>query len=189
MAMDDIGHQPCRLTIVGGSTNQEKASWLASQLDAGVFGEALVVFADAASAAFASQLPSLRAVVSNQACACCGSKGGLIVSLREVLRTRHARLQPFDRIIVEAGGDAEIDGIAAAIQNDSVLAGKLKLAEVVVVMTGTEDAGLLDDEPLLARQIESADCVVFTAPASHPGLERAIDRVKPGVPIFAAQSQ
>ncbi len=180
-------NHPCRLTIIGGLLDEDAISWLAAQLDAGVFGDALVVFSDPSSAAFANLLPALRVVVSSQCCACCGSKSGLVVNLREILRTRHSRLKPFDCIILEAGGGAEIEEIAGVIEADPFLGGKLKIAEVVVVLTGTEDAGLFEDHPLLARQIESADCVVFTRHAPHPGFAETLRCLNPAIAIFGAQ--
>lgn len=186
--MDKTAQQVCSLTIVGGTRDRNKFSWLAEQLRAGVFGNALVAITGSVPDAWISSFPRFRVTVLTQGCACCGGQAGLIASLRDILRKRQTHLEPFDRIVLEVVDADDIEDIAASVEADAILSRLTRVSEVVVALAGTEGSKLFEDQSLLARQVELADCVIVTG-SEHPqsDFERAVGSLKPGIPIYGVQ--
>jgi G3E family GTPase len=162
-----------RLTILGGSPGAGKTTWLRRQLRGGAFRDAFVITHGAPDGlAFGSD-----------------GDAGLIDILRSFCAEPAAL--GYERIVLEASGQADPAALAEAIRGDRGLSSRLVVSETIVAVDALANLEELRTQPLSRLQIDSADCLIVTKvdacePAALMRFVSTLKSLRPNAPIFGA---
>jgi G3E family GTPase len=183
-----------RLTVLNGFLGAGKTTWLRHHLHSGVFRDAILIVNEAASVAIDHLLldSADRVHVLAGGCACCDGMPQLLCLLRDLLAASPAaETSAVQRIVVETSGLSDPLVIREAIETDPCLSARIDVSEIIVIIDAVNGLDLLRGEPLVGRQVASADCVIIsktdaTAPSDVALLLDALHRLNPDVACFGA---
>jgi G3E family GTPase len=127
--------------------------------------------ATAGASIFAAERLSARA-----GCLCCSVADDLVRALRELHAQRlEGRIEPFERVVVQASGEADLRPILAALGELPLVAARYAPAAIVVVVASAAQAA----HDATRAQVAMADRVI----ARTPDAARAAAPVNPGAAI------
>jgi G3E family GTPase len=163
-------------------------------LRSGVFRDAILIVNEAASAAIDHLLLSSaeRVHVLGGGCACCDGMPKLLRLLRDLLASSlAAETSAVQRIVLETSGLSDPLVIRKAIESDPCLSTRVEVSEIIVIIDAVNGRGLLRSEPLVSRQVASADCIIISktdaaAPSDVAALLDALHRLNPDAARFGA---
>ena len=156
-----------RLTILGGFLGSGKTTWLRHQLHEGAFGRVHVIVNEAAEApvddALLTGADSMTLLAG--ACVCCAGRAALRQALLDLCNTRSGTARPDDRlehIVLETSGLADPGAILGLIQDDPILVRQIVVTETIVIVDALNARDQMRGEVLCRRQIEAADRLILT---------------------------
>lgn len=164
------------LVIVGGFLGAGKSTWLRHQLHHNAFGAVHVLVNEAAEIPVDNLLlgKADRISVLAGGCACCSGRGALVAALRGICSEQDGPDSPgIGRILLETSGLADPGAIAGLLSDDPVLARRLVLEDVIVLVDALHGPVQLCDEALGRRQVEAAGRLIITKPREVPPLQVA----------------
>ncbi|WP_119390875.1 CobW family GTP-binding protein [Taklimakanibacter lacteus] len=148
-----------RLKILSGFLGSGKTTWLRHQLHEGALRGRVVIVNEAAAAAIDDALLAdlARVIVIPGGCICCTRQAEFLAALR-----RHCdQARPPD-IVLETSGLAEPARIVEAIRADPVLVHHMVIDDVLVTVDAVHARASLQSDPLVRRQLVSADRLLIT---------------------------
>ncbi|MDO5641989.1 MAG: GTP-binding protein [Paracoccus sp. (in: a-proteobacteria)] len=183
------------ITILGGFLGAGKSTWLRHHLHEGQFRRHHLLVNEAAETPVDNLLlgGGARMTVLAGGCACCDGLPALIAELRAICDAASgAAAGAIDGILLETSGLADPAAIAAALAADPVLVRRLVLARVITLVDAVHAVSQLRAEPLARAQIEVADQLVVTKPASIEvaqlgRLVATLRQIRPDARISAAE--
>jgi G3E family GTPase len=186
--------QRLRLTVLNGFLGAGKTTWLRHHLRSGVFLDATLIVNEAASAAIDHLLlgSADRVHVLAGGCACCEGMPKLLRLLRDLSASSLlAETSAVQRIVLETSGLADPLVIREAIVSDPCLSARIEVSEIIVIIDAVNGRDLLRSEPLVARQVSSADCLIISktdaaALSDVAALLEALNRLNPHAARFGA---
>jgi G3E family GTPase len=183
-----------RLTVLNGFLGAGKTTWLRHHLRSGVFRDAILIVNEAASAAIDHVLlgSADRVHVLAGGCACCNGMPKLLRLLRGLLASSPvAETSAIQRVVLETSGLSDPLVIREAIESDPCLSTCVEVSEIIVIIDAVNGRDLLRSEPLVGRQVASADCVIISktdaaVPSDVAQLLDALHRLNPDAARFGA---
>ena len=157
------------LTILGGFLGAGKSTWLRHQLHVGRLPSHHILVNEAAETPVDNLLlgGAARITVLAGGCACCEGRPALIAALRAICdASTGADAGAIEGILLETSGLADPGAIAAAIAADPILVRHLVVAGTLVLVDARHGADQLAVEALARAQVEAAERVIITKPAS-----------------------
>ena len=186
--------QRLRLTVLNGFLGAGKTTWLRHHLRSGVFRDAILIVNEAANAATDHFLLGAadRVHVLAGGCACCDGLPRLLRLLRDLLPSGPAaESSAVQRLVLETSGLSDPLVIREAIESDPRLSSRVEVSEIIVIIDAVNGRDLLRSEPLVSRQVASADCIIVSktdaaAPSDVAQLLAALRRLNPDAARFSA---
>jgi G3E family GTPase len=186
--------QHLRLTVLNGFLGAGKTTWLRHHLRSGVFRDAILIVNEAASVAIDHLLlgSADRVHVLAGGCACCDGMPKLLRLLRDLLASSPvAETSAVQRVVLETSGLSDPLVIREAIESDPCLSTCVEVSEIIVIIDAVNGRDLLRSEPLVGRQVASADCVIISktdaaTPSDVAQLLDALHRLNPDAACFGA---
>jgi G3E family GTPase len=180
--------------VLNGFLGAGKTTWLRHHFRSGVFRDAVLIVNEAASVAIDHLLlgSADRVHVLAGGCACCDGMPKLLRLLRDLLASGPVgETSAVQRIVLETSGLSDPLIIREAVESDPCLSTCVDVSEIIVIIDAINGRDLLRSEPLVGRQVASADCVIIskidaTAPSDVAQLLGALHRLNPDVARFGA---
>jgi len=154
-----------RLTVLSGFLGAGKTTWLRRHLRSGVFRDAILIVNEAANAAVDRLLlgSADRVHILTGGCACCDGLPKLLRLLRDLLvSSPAAESSAVQRIVLETSGLSDPHVIREAIESDPDLSTCVEVSEIIVIIDAVNGRDLLRSEPMVGRQVTSADCIIVS---------------------------
>ena len=127
-------------------------------------------------------------------CICCSVRGALVDTLRDMfLRVVQRRIAPFDHVLIETTGVADVAPILFTLRHDFFLADRYMFEKCITVVDAGHIAGQLARHGVAASQIALADYVVINkietmGAAQVEGLTEVVMAINPLAQVFAHQA-
>lgn len=156
-----------KLTILGGFLGSGKTTWLRHQLHAKTFGRVHVIVNEAAGTpvddALLQEADGLTVLAGG--CVCCNGRDMLQKTLLRLADERsqmQSHSQRIDQIVLETSGLADPSAIINLIQDHPILARQIVITDIIVIVDTHNGIEQLHQEPLCRAQIETADRLILT---------------------------
>lgn len=183
-----------RFSVLNGFLGAGKTTWLRHHLRSGVFRDAVLIVNEAANVAIDHLLlgSADRVHVLAGGCACCDGLPKLLRLLRDLIASGPVvETSEIQRIVLETSGISDPLIIRKAVESDPCLSTCVEVSEIIVIIDAVNGRDLLRSEPLVGRQVASADCVIISktdvaAPSDVAQLLGALHRLNPDAALFGA---
>lgn len=111
-------------------------------------------------------------------CVCCVLQGTLAETIAELGAQRRSESSPFERVLVETTGLANVGPIIHTVVSDHRIAEHFFLDGVLTVVDAIHGDGTLDRHPESVEQVAVADVIVVSKAELAPPIDHLLDRVR-----------